>query len=446
MDRKVSDTYVSFETFPKQSSSYQDFFDWILKYPIFNDIRPINLSNRLINIYRNEDNKQKERVEKAVVKKNKPIKKKPNDGAKISNNLPTKFFKNEINKNDYSSICNSKFYVNIIKKSETICNTYNESLKEERINKLILKRVQEKYLKKKETNKKCIYTPTSNPNAFINTKQTVLLKEKINPFFYFFEKNQNKNIYHKSINFSLKTNILLNRYFYKVILNQLKYYEIDSKLYFNILSIIHELSKYYPHYDYDILSIIKIKYFPCKNIKNSFYINGLVFTNCSIYFDNIEIKKPRILLLDAEIEAKYETFEECYDYRDINFILKKITNKTLNVILIHGELDFHIKKLLLNKKIYFFTNLKKKNLYRLSNMLRTKILQYDDFKNFDNSYIGKGNYFKIEKYKKNVKNVYVCCNCNFLTVCIFGKKDMSEKKGVVLNVSHNTSPNAGRYN
>lgn len=63
---------------------------------------------------------------------------------------------------------------------------------------------------------------------------------------------------------------------------------------------------------------------------------------------------------------------------------------------------------------------------RLSNLLCKNILSYENIKNFDVSYIARANYFKIQKYKKNVKNIFLCCNNKFLTICIFGKQDIRD--------------------
>ncbi|SBT72437.1 conserved Plasmodium protein, unknown function [Plasmodium malariae] len=425
MEETLSEGYVSFKDNTKQCNTSVKFFEWILNYPLFNEIKNSNLSSRFSILCLNDRESFCAKPPHILVKRKSERKKEATVRIKEPNELTTNLIKEQIRKDDYSIINNNKFYVSIIKKSEKIYNTYNDGLNEEREKKKIFEKVKERYLKKKENIEGYVYPPFPS-SSIINKKEDLLLNEEYNPFFNFFEKDINKNIYHNSINFSLKTNIQLNRYFYKVISNQLKYYRIKKDVYVIILNIINEVSKYYYTYGYDILNNIKIKYFPYKNISNSFYINGLVFSNCSIYFDNVEIKNPKILLLDSEKEIKFETLDDYYNenYNYTYFILKKVSNRNLNIILVHGEIDYYIKKLLINKKIYFFTSIKKKNIFRLSNILRTKILSYDNFRNFDSSYIARANYFKIQKYKKNVKNIFLCCNNKFLTICIFGKKEI----------------------
>ncbi|ETW31336.1 hypothetical protein PFFCH_01236 [Plasmodium falciparum FCH/4] len=141
-----------------------------------------------------------------------------------------------------------------------------------------------------------------------------------------------------------------------------------------------------------------------------------------------EIKNPKILLLNAERKIKYDVLESYFNhnYNYTYLFWKNLSNKNINIILVYGELDYYIKKLLLSKKIYFFTSIKKKNMSRLSNLLCKNILSYENIKNFDVSYIARANYFKIQKYKKNVKNIFLCCNNKFLTICIFGKQDIRD--------------------
>ncbi|GAW83092.1 hypothetical protein, conserved [Plasmodium gonderi] len=428
MESRLSDSYFSFQNDSKHRKTSQRFFEWILNYPLFSEIRNSSLSNRFniqcINDGEILDTKQiQEKKKKNKIRKGSYIPISKRDG------LTTNIIKNEIRKEDYSLIINNKFYTNIIKKSEHIYKTYNDSLIDEKQKKLIFEKIKEKYFKKKKEQIQEYIPPLLPPSFVVNNNKKKILGEKFNPFFNFFKKDIIKNIYHDSINFSLKTNIQLNRYFYKVISNQLQYYRIKNDLCIHVINILNEISKYYHSYGYDILSNVKVKYFPYKNIVNSFYINGLVFSNCSIYFDDVEIKNPKVLLLDAEKKNEYEMLENCYNYNYnyTYFVLKNLSNRHLNIILIHGEIDFYLKKLLMNKKIYYFTSIKKKNLCRLSNMLRIKILNYDDFINFDrNIYIAKANYFKIQKYKKNVKNIFLCCNSKFLTICIFGKKGIQD--------------------
>ncbi|CRH04013.1 conserved Plasmodium protein, unknown function [Plasmodium relictum] len=432
MEKNFSEKYVSFQNNPKQLNASQKIFEWIFNYPLFNEIRNTNLSNQLggLEVKRHIHHKELQTTVKKKNSKNSIT----SFNLREYNELTTNLIKNEITTKDYSLINNNKFYINIIKKSEKIYNGYYEKLKNEKKNKLIFEKAKEKYLRKKkgvrEDSRLHIILEKN-----INKEESLLLKEKFNPFFNFFG-NENKNIYHSSINFSLKTNIQLNKYFYKVILNQLNYYNIKKDIYINILNIVNEISKYYYSYDYDILNNIKIKYFPYKKIGNSFYINGLVFSNCSIYFNNVEIENPKILLLDTKKKIKYEKLENYYSYNYNYYLWKNLSNRFLNIILIHGELDFYIKKLLINKKIYFFTSIKKKNMYRLSNILRVQILNYENFLNFDNSYVAKANYFKIQKYKKNVKNIFLSCSNKFLTICIFGKKEISEN--VLVNENENS--------
>ncbi|SBT46053.1 hypothetical protein, conserved [Plasmodium ovale wallikeri] len=427
MEESLSDRYVSFENRSKQRNTSQKFFDWILNYPLFNEIRNSSLSNRFSSLCLNDgEHFYEKKIQRNV--KRKSARKDPSVALiNEPNELTTNLIKNRINKNDYNLINNNKFYLNIIRKSEQMRSSYNDGIREERRKKLIFERVKEKYLKKKEVNRESLYVLVpSNPTE--NKKKNVIVKEECNPFFNFFEKDINKNVYHSSINFSLKMNIQLNRYFYRVISNQLGYYGIKKDIYVNILNVLSEISKYYHSYGYDVLNNIKVKYFPYRSITNSFYIHGLVFTNCSVYFDDVEIKNPKILLLDAEKRGEYEILENRYDdnYSYTYFISKKLSSKNLNIILIYGEVPFYIKKLLMKKNIYFFTSIKKKNIYRLSNILRTKILCFENFKSFDNSYIARANYFKIQKYKKNVKNIYLCCNNKFLTICLFGNKELRD--------------------
>ncbi|KJP85473.1 hypothetical protein AK88_04912 [Plasmodium fragile] len=429
MEESLSDRYFSFRNNLKQRNTSQRFFDWILNYPLFNEIRNSNLSNRFSSLCINDGQNFYPKQTQPTVKRR--ISNKKDSSVPISepNELTTNLIKNGIRQEDYSLIVNNKFYLKIIKRSEKIYKTYNDDIKDERKKKKIFEKVKQKYFKKKENSEMYNIPPVIPVNYSARKKKKKILDEEFNPFFTFFEKDINKNVYHDSITFSLKTNIHLNRYFYKVITNQLRYYQIKKDLYLPIISMLNEISKYYHSYDYDILTNVKVKYFPYKRFSNSFYINGLVFSNCSIYFDDVEIKNPKILLLDAEKKNNYEVLEQSYNnkYNYTYFILKKLSNRNLNIILIHGEIDVYTKKLLMSKKIYFFTSIKKKNLRRLSNMLRAKVLSYDDFVNFDhNSYVAKANYFKIEKYRKNVKNIFLCCSGNFLTICIFGRKEIRD--------------------
>ncbi|CRG95643.1 conserved Plasmodium protein, unknown function [Plasmodium gallinaceum] len=421
MEKNFSEKYVSFQNNSKQLNTSQKIFEWIFNYPLFNEIRNTNLSNQLGNI---EIKRDVHKELQTIVSKKNGKNNNSNFNIRKCSEFTSNPIKNEIKAKDYSLINNNKFYINIIKKSEKIYNCYYEEIKNEKKNKIIFENVKEKYFKKKKCNREDFHIDTILQQN-VNKEKSFILEEKFNPFFNFFEK-ENKNIYHSSINFSLKTNIQLNKYFYKIILNQLNYYRIKKDIYINILNIINEISKYYHSYGYDILNNIKIKCFPYKKIGNSFYINGLVFSNCSIYFNDLEIENPKILLLDTEKKIKYEKLENYYSYNYNYFLWKKLSNRFLNIILVHGELDFYIKKLLINKKIYFFTSIKKKNMNRLSNLLRIQILNYENFLNFDNGYVANANYFKIQKYKKNVKNIFLCCNNKFLTVCIFGKKEINE--------------------
>ncbi|ANQ10506.1 Uncharacterized protein PCOAH_00050110 [Plasmodium coatneyi] len=426
MEESLSDRYFSFRSSLKQRNTSQRFLEWILNYPLFNEIRNSNLSNRFSSLCVNEGEIFYPKQTPVEVKRRRSKKKDSSVSINEPNELTTNLIKNGIRQKDYSLIVKNKFYAKIIKRSEKIYKTYNDDIKDERKKKRIFEKVKEKYFKKRENSG--MYIPPVIPvNYSARKKKKKILDEQFNPFFTFFERDINKNVYHDSVNFSLKTNIHLNRYFYKVITNQLCYYRIKNDLYVPIVNMLNEISKYYHSYDYDILTNVKVKYFPYKSFSKSFYINGLVFSNCSIYFDDVEIKNPKILLLDAEKKSNYEVLEQSYNnkYNYTYFILKKLSNRNLNIILIHGEIDFYTKKLLMSKKIYFFTSIKKKNLWRLSNMLRTKVLSYDDFVNFDhNSYVVKANYFKIEKYRKNVKNIFLCCSGNFLTICVFGRKEI----------------------
>ncbi|EUD65761.1 hypothetical protein C922_03744 [Plasmodium inui San Antonio 1] len=428
MEESLSDRYFSFRSSSKQRNTSQRFFELILNYPLFNEIRNRNLSNRFSSLCVNDGEQFYPKQTQVEVKRRRSKKKDSSVPISEPNELTTNLIKNGIRQEDYSLIVNNKFYSKIIKRSEKIYKTYNDDIKDERRKKYIFEKVKEKYFKKIE-NSRMYIPPVIRVNYSARKKKKKILDEEFNPFFTFFERDINKNVYHDSINFSLKTNIHLNRYFYKVITNQLRYYRIKKDLHVHVRNILNEISKYYHSYGYDILTNVKVKYFPYNSPSNSFYINGLVFSNCSIYFDDVEIKNPKILLLDAEKRNNYEVLEQCYNnkYNYTYFILKKLSNRNLNIILIHGEIDVYTKKLLMSKKIYFFTSIKKKNLCRLSNMLRTKVLSYDDFVNFDNnSYVVKANYFKIERYRKNVKNIFLCCSGNFLTICIFGRKEIRD--------------------
>ncbi|SCO69466.1 conserved Plasmodium protein, unknown function [Plasmodium vivax] len=431
MEESLSDRYFSFRNSSKQRNTSQRFFEWILNYPLFNEIRNSNLSNRFSSLCVNDGEHFYPKQTQAEVKRRRSKKKDSSVPISEPNELTTNLIENGIRQEDYSLIVNNKFYAKIIKRSEHIYKTYNDAVKDERKKKKVFEKVKEKYLKKREKCGKYIppVVPVNYSAREKKKKKKKILDEEFNPFFTFFERDINKNVYHQSINFSLKTNIHLNRYFYKVITNQLRYYRIKNDLRVPVVNMLNEISRYYHSYGYDILTNVKVKYFPYKSPSNSFYINGLVFSNCSIYFDDVEIKNPKILLLDAEKKNSYEVLEQCYNnkYNYTYFILKKLSNRNLNIILIHGEVDLYTKKLLMSKKIYFFTSIKKKNLCRLSNMLRTKVLSYDDFVNFDsNSYVAKANYFKIERYRKNVKNIFLCCSGNFLTICIFGRKEIRD--------------------
>ncbi|SCM08105.1 conserved Plasmodium protein, unknown function [Plasmodium chabaudi adami] len=437
MGETASEKYVSFQNDLIEHKSSHKLFDWILNYPFFNENRSTNLTQGINNANLNYENGIDNANEQADLKNEHIVNNEESYLKRDSKELTTTIIKKELNKNNYNVIHNSKFYVNIIKKSESMYKVYNDNLKEEERNKKTFEKAKEKLLKKQDNSTYNFYSP---PNLdSIKKKKNSIILEEFNPFFNFFEQDPYKNIYHTNLNFPLKINMQFNRYFHKVITNLLMYHGIKKNIYVIVLNIINEISKHYYNYDYDILNNIKVKYFPYKNIKNSFYLQGLVFSNCSVYFDNLEIKNPKILLMNTEKASQYETLGTSYhnNYNYVNSFFKKFSSKNVNIILVHGELHFYIKKLLMSKKIYFFTSIKKKKIFRLSKMLRTKVLYYDNFNNFNNSYIAKANYFKIQKYKKNIKNIYVCCNNHFITLCIFGKQNIRDSS--TKNDTHNNN-------
>ncbi|SCL95122.1 conserved Plasmodium protein, unknown function [Plasmodium berghei] len=440
MGETASEKYVSFQNDLIEHKPSHKLFDWILNYPFFNESRNNNLPQAFNNADLNDENDIGNSNVHAGLK-NGHINNAEIYLKRRNKELTSTLIKKELNKDNYSVIHNNKFYANIIKKSERIYKVYNDNLREEERKKKTFEKAKKKLLKKKDNSVYSFYSPINLDS--IKKKKNSIILEEFNPFFNFFEHDPYKNIYHSNLNFPLKINMQFNRCFHKVITNLLMYHGIKKKIYVIVLNIINEISKHYYNYDYDILNHIKVKYFPYKNIKNSFYLQGLVFSNCSIYFDNLEIKNPKILLMNTEKTAQYEELGNSYhnNYNYVNYVFKKFSSKNVNIILVHGELHFYIKKLLMSKKIYFFTSIKKKNIFRLSKMLRTKVLCCDNFNNFNNSYIAKANYFKIQKYKKNIKNVYVCCNNNFITLCIFGKQNIRDSSNISDMHNHNFPDN-----
>ncbi|ETW31330.1 hypothetical protein PFFCH_01230 [Plasmodium falciparum FCH/4] len=139
----------------------------------------------------------------------------------------------------------NKFYVNIIKKSEKIYKCYENVIKEEKRKKRVFEKIKQKYLfrKKKQDLINYVHSPPNDIDTNVNKKRDTISKEEFNPFFNFFENDKNKNIYHSNINFTMKTHIQFNKYFYKLIINKLSYYKIKKDLYVNIVNIVNEITK-----------------------------------------------------------------------------------------------------------------------------------------------------------------------------------------------------------
>ncbi|KJP85146.1 hypothetical protein AK88_05211 [Plasmodium fragile] len=150
MEESLSDRYFSFRNNLKQRNTSQRFFDWILNYPLFNEIRNSNLSNRFSSLCINDGQNFYPKQTQPTVKRR--ISNKKDSSVPISepNELTTNLIKNGIRQEDYSLIVNNKFYLKIIKRSEKIYKTYNDDIKDERKKKKIFEKVKQKYFKKKE--------------------------------------------------------------------------------------------------------------------------------------------------------------------------------------------------------------------------------------------------------------------------------------------------------
>lgn len=130
MGETASEKYVSFQNDLIEHKPSHKIFDWILNYPFFNESRNNNLTQPFNNANLNDESGIENSNEHASLK-NAHINNAEIYLKRENKELTTTLIKKELNKDNYSVIHNSKFYVSIIKKSEKMYKVYNDNLREE---------------------------------------------------------------------------------------------------------------------------------------------------------------------------------------------------------------------------------------------------------------------------------------------------------------------------